>query len=121
NLNCVNRALAQLYRRTNGFRSAADNFEHADRIVLLTERRTTDINDVIQMLELDCSINAQIWTRAFRQYLIKRDFHIDGPLLHCRINTRDVAIGDAVASIDHGFLTNLNVLRLSLGDLDLRL
>src|SRR6266480_3242072 len=119
-LNGVHGALAQLDRSTNGFRSAAYNFEHADGVVLLPERRTADENYVIEVLELDCSINAEIGPRALRQRLIKRDLHIDRPLLYGGINARDVAIRDTVASVDHSFLTNLNVLRLSLSDLDLR-
>ena len=72
------------------------------------------------MFELNCSVNTKIRSRAFRQRLIESDLNCHGPLLHCGIDACDVAIGSAVASVDHRFLTNLNILRLSLSNFDLR-
>ena len=72
------------------------------------------------MFELDCSIYAKIGSRTFRQRFIKGNFDIYGPLLHCGVDAHDMAIRDAVASIDQGHLLNHNVLCLGLSDLDLR-
>ena len=73
------------------------------------------------MFELDCSINAEIGSRALRQRLIEGNLNCHGPLLHCGIDARNVAVRSAVARVDHGFLFDLNILRLRFCDFDLRL
>ena len=44
------------------------------------------------MLELDGSIHAEIWTRAFRQRLVKRDFNIYRPLLETKPGVRRLGL-----------------------------
>ena len=73
------------------------------------------------MFELDCSVHAEIRSRALRQCFVKRDIHRDRALLHSRIDPRDVAGYHAIASVDHCFLFDLNILRLRFSDFDLRL
>src|SRR5215469_10027274 len=108
-LNGVHRAFAQLHRSTHSFRTAVDQLEHSHGVVFLAESRTPYVNDVVQMFELDGSVDAEIWPRAFRQRLIKRDIDRHRPLLHCRIDSRNVAVCNAIASIDDCFLADLNV------------
>src|SRR4029077_15089515 len=120
-LNGIHGALAELYRSARRFRGAVDELEHADGVVLLPECWPAHINDVVEMFELDCSVDAEIGPRAFRQRLIKSYFDVHRPLLYRRINPRNVAIGDSIASVDDRFLTYLNILRLCLSNFDLRL
>ena len=116
----VDGAAAEFHRRANRFGAARDEFENADGAVLLAERGPADIDDIIEPLELDRSVDAQVGTRAFRQFAIDRDIDRDGPLLDRGIDADDVAFDDAVAGIDRGLLVDLNVFRLRLRDLDLR-
>src|SRR5882724_1168333 len=120
NLNRVNRALAKLNGCAHSFPAAVDELKHSDGVVLLAKRRTTHINDVVETLELDCSIHAKIGPRAFWQRLIERNINSNCSLLDCGIDARDVARDSAVAGIDHRALLNLNIFRLRLSDLDLR-
>src|SRR5882724_6479078 len=120
-LNGIHGALAELNRSARRFRGAIDELEHADGVVLLSKCRPAYIDNVIQMLELDCSVDAEIGPCAFRQRLIKSYFDIHRPLLYCRINPRNVAVRDAIASVNDRFLTNLNILCLSLRNFYLRL
>src|SRR4029450_7207293 len=110
-----------LHWSAHGFRSAVYDFEHSDGVVFLPERRTAYENNIVEVFELDCSIDAKIGPRAFRERLIKSNLASDRSLLACGIHARDVAIRDAVASVDRGFLTNLNVLCLRLRNFYLRL
>ena len=119
-MNGVDRALAKLNGSAHGVRCAVDEFEHPHGVVFLPERGTSDVNHIIEMFELDGAVDAEVGSRAFWQRFIKRNFDIHRSLFHCRIYARDVAVRDSIARVDHGFLTDLNVLRLSLGDLDLR-
>ena len=83
----------------------ADDFEHSDGVVFLAERRTADVNNVIETFELDCSIDAQIRSRAFRQCFIKGDFDGYSSLLHCGIDAfTDLSTTPLRVSIDR-FLT----------------
>src|SRR4026207_1479396 len=98
-----------------------DELKHSDSVVLLPERRATHINDVIEVFELDCSVHAEIGSRAFRQRLIEGDLDGYGPLLHCWIDARNMTIRRTIASVDYRFLFELNILRLGFSDFDLRL
>src|SRR6266581_1575331 len=84
-LNGVHGALAELYRSARRFRGAVDELEHADGVVLLSECWPAHVNDVIQMFELDRSIDAEIRSGALRQRLVEGDIDSHGPLLHCGI------------------------------------
>src|SRR6266478_807215 len=75
-LNGVHGALAELYRSARRFGGAVDELEHADGVVLLSECRPAYVDNVIQMFELDGSVNAEIGPGAFRQRLVKGDFDI---------------------------------------------
>src|SRR6266478_2327119 len=119
-LNGVHGALAELYRSARRFGGAVDELEHADGVVLLSECRPAHVNDVVEMFELNGAINAKIGSRAFGQRVIKSYFDVHRPLLYRWINPRNVAIGDSIASVDDRFLTYLNILCLSLSNLDLR-
>src|ERR1051326_1612442 len=56
---------------------------------------------------------------AGRQRLIEGDIPRHSALFHCWIDTGYVTVRDTIAGVDNRFLTNLNVLRLSLSDFDL--
>src|SRR5438876_12419164 len=104
-LNGVHGALAELYRSARRFRGAVDELEHADGVVLLSECRPAHVNDVIQMFELDRSIDTEIGSRALRQRLVEFHFYCQCPLLHCRIDARDVTVRSAIPSSDPCSLT----------------
>ena len=88
---------------------------------LLGKSRTADVEDVVETLELDRAVDAQVGTRAFRQLAVERDVDCDGALFDRGIDASDVAGDDAVARVDRGRLIDLNILRLRLRDFDLRL
>src|SRR5437870_342417 len=70
NLNRVDRAFAELHHGAHSFVAAEHEFEHANGIIFLTERRPADEDNVVEPLELDCSIDTQVWSRAFGQFFI---------------------------------------------------
>src|SRR4029450_7073636 len=69
NFNRIDRALAQLHRCAHSFPAAADELKHSHGVVFLAKRRATHINDIIETLELDCSVDTEIGGGAFRRRL----------------------------------------------------
>src|SRR5215831_12663248 len=96
-------------------------FEQADRALFLPERRPTDEQHVVEPLEFDGAVHAQVRTRAFRQRFRHR--HVDGDraVLHRRIDANDFARDDADARVDGRGLSWQDVFRLRLGDFELGL
>src|SRR5204863_2376822 len=92
--------------------AARIKFENADGRSVLREGRPLDVKHVVEPLELDCSIDAQIWARAFWQSLVKRDIYRHRALLHGGIDANDVAGNDTVARINRSRLIDLNIFRL---------
>src|ERR1700738_4265433 len=82
NFNRVDRAFPELHRRAHRFVAARNQFEHSNGVIFLTKRGPADKNDVVESLELDRSIDTQVWSRAFWQFFIKRDVHRHCALLH---------------------------------------
>ena len=115
----VDGAFAELHRCAQRFAAAGDELEHADGIVFLPECRAADEYDVIEALQLDRAVDAEIGTRAFRQRLVKCNIDSDRALLDRGIDSSGVAFHDAITCVDRGLLVWLNVFRLRLGDLDL--
>src|SRR5207244_8761199 len=58
-LNGIHGALAELYRRAGGLGRAVDELEHPDCVVFLPERRPAHVNDVVEVFELDWSVQAE--------------------------------------------------------------
>ena len=116
----VDGAAAELHRRANRFGTARDEFENADGAVVLAKSGPADVDDVVESLELDRAVDAQIGARAFRQFAVDRHIDRDRSLLHRGIDADDVAFNDAVARVDRRLLVDLNIFRLRLRDLDLR-
>ncbi len=56
-LNGIHRAAAQFHWSPNRFGRAGDEFENAYGVVFLTERGTSDVDDVVEPFELDRSVN----------------------------------------------------------------
>ena len=65
-LDRIDRALTQFYRRADRFRSAVDQFENANGVVLLTKSRPPDEHHIIKPFELDRTFNAQDGPRTLR-------------------------------------------------------
>src|SRR5206468_5498038 len=95
--------------------------EQADNALLLPERRAADIQNVVEPLELDRPLDAQIGARPFRQGAGERHVHGDRAVQHGRVDARYLALDQTVARVDRGDLAYQNVLRLGLGDLQLGL
>ncbi len=115
--------LTELRPKCTGVRTAsplADKFEDADRRAVLGKGGPADEENVVEPFELDRAVDAQVGTGAFRERAIECDIDRDGALFDCGIDADDVTGNDAVARIDRGRLIDLNILRLGLGDLDLR-
>lgn len=83
--------------------------------------RPTDVRDILQALQLNCAVNAQIRARAFRQRSVQRNVHGYGAIFDRRINANDMAGNDAIARVYFDGLIQLHVPRLRLRDFDRRL
>ena len=95
--------------------------EQADGAVLLAERRASDVQDVLQALEFDRAVDAEVGAGAARQLAGELDVHGDGAVLRRRVDADDLAGDDAVAGVDRGQLADGQVAGLGLGDAQLGL
>src|ERR1043165_6669950 len=93
--------------------------EKTDRALRLTSRGTTHVEDIVQKLQFDCAVNAQVRTRALWQSSVERNIYRDCSLLHGRINSRHVTFNDAVVCVNRGALAHLHVLGLRFRNLEL--
>src|SRR5262249_49403796 len=116
----VYRALSELHLRALGVAVLGD-LEEADDALLLAESWTANIDHVVQPLELDGPVHAQIRPRALRQRAVHRDIDRDSAVLHRWIDADHVAVNDAVACVDLRLLADRDVLGLRLSDLQLGL
>ena len=96
----VDRTAAKFHRRAGRFGRSGDEFENPDGVILLAEGRAADVNDVVETLELDRAVNAEIRARAFRQFAVESDIDSDRSLLDRGIDPDDVACDNAVAGVD---------------------
>src|SRR5438477_5461395 len=114
----VDRAPAKLHLHALGVHAVGGHLEEADDALILAEGGPAHEEDVVQPLELDRAVDAQIRHRTARQVADERD--VDGPraILHRRIDAGDAPLHDAVARVDFRLLPELNVLRLRFRDLD---
>ena len=90
--------------------------EQADRALLLAEGRAADEEHVVEPLELDGAVDAQVGTRAARQLAGELDVDRDGALLRRRVDADDLAFDDAVAGVDLRALADGQVLGLRFRD-----
>src|SRR6187402_520061 len=67
NLNAVDGRAAHLHRNANCRLSIRSQLEERDGAVLITRRRSTDIEHIRQPVEVDRSIHAQVRSGALRQ------------------------------------------------------
>ncbi len=58
--------------------------EQADRALFLAERRAPDEQDVVQALEFNRAVDAEVGPRAARQLALERDVHRDRAVLRGR-------------------------------------
>src|SRR5947208_16431444 len=96
------------------------DLEQADDALLLTERRAAHIKNVVQSLELDGPVHAQIGDGAFRKTADERDVDGSCAVDHRRIDACNASVYDAVAGGDFSLLAQLDVLRLLSVNLDFR-
>ncbi len=106
--------------RTNVAPSSA-SLKRLDDALLLTVGGPPDVEDVVEPFELDRAVHAEVGPRALRQLALQRHVHRDGAVLHGRVDARHAAGDDPVARVDRRRLPDHDVLRLRLGDLQLRL
>src|SRR5262249_50088228 len=105
----VHGALPELHLHALGVHAVRSDLEQADGALILTEGRAAHEDDVVQALEFDRAVHAQVRHGAFRQLAAQR--HVDGARAvdHRRIDARDAPFDDAVARIDFSFLSQLDV------------
>ena len=95
--------------------------EQADRARRLPEGRPAYIDDVVQMLQFDGAVHAQVRPGPQRQRALELHVHGDVPS-RTDGSMRDTVPGDhAVARVHLHLLPDLHVLGLCLGDLQLGL
>ena len=73
------------------------------------------------MGEFDGPIHAEIRSRPLRKLGVQRHVYGHGPIHYRRINAHNVTRNYSVMCIDGGWLSDLNVFRLGLRNLQLRL
>ena len=117
----VHRRLADRDLRPHERHAVAAEPEEADDALLLAVGGPADVEDVVEPLELDRAVHAQVRPRALRQFALQRDVHGHGAVLHGRVDARHAAGDDPVARVDRRRLADHDVLRLRLRDLQLRL
>ena len=67
----------KLHLRTASLRRWSVELEEADRALFLAERRTPNEQDVIQALEFNRAVDAEVGPRTARQLALERDVHGD--------------------------------------------
>src|SRR5262249_36559889 len=92
--------------------------EHPYCTFLLAESRTSDVQDIVQLLHGDGAVYAKIRTRAFRQFALEFNIYGEGAVLSGWINAYHLAGDDAIVSIDLCRLPGLNVLGGGFGNLE---
>src|SRR4030095_13390983 len=105
-LNRVHRTAAQLHLRAGRFASRRIELEESDGALLLAERRPSDKQDVIQTLEFNRAVDAEVGPRAARQLALELDVHGDRAVLRGGVDTNHFAGDDAVAGVDRGNLSD---------------
>src|SRR5947209_8010386 len=121
NFNIGHRPTAKLHLNAGSSLAIGINLKHAYGALLLAESRTSYIEHIIQALQGDRTVYAQVRTHALGQLAFQLHVHGDGSILHRRINTHDRAFDDAVMRINFRALPKLDVLGLGFGNLQFRL
>src|SRR6185369_4207957 len=93
------------------------DLEQADRALGLAIRGAADEGDILELLDLDGAVDAEIGARTLRQGAIECDLDGDRPGLRRRIGTNDVPFDRAVVvQVDDSALPNGDILGLRLRD-----
>src|SRR6185437_7720042 len=84
-------------------------------------RGPSHVQNVLQSIQLDRSIDAEIGACTFRQCAIESDVDLHGSIDRTGIDAYHVAGNYSVTRIDRGDLPDLDVLCLRLGNVEHRL
>src|ERR1700677_2934939 len=120
-LNAVDRSTSDLHRNPHCRLAILAQLEQADRTVFIPERWTTNIKHVRHSGQIDLSIYAQVRPGALRQGPSKLYVNGHRSVHYSQINSHHLAIDNSVMRVNLCWLANLNITRLRLGDLQLRL
>ena len=120
-LHRVHGGLADRDGRAGAGDAVGVHLEQADDALLLAVGRPPDEQDVVEPLELDRAVHAQVGPGAFRQLAGERHVDRHRAVLHGRVDPRHAAGDDAIARVDRRRLSDHDVLGLRLGDLQLGL
>src|SRR5262245_5328186 len=66
-LDGADRVASELHGPALGLAAVRSQHKHPDGLLCLTKRRPAYLQHVVESLELDCSVNTEIGTRARRQ------------------------------------------------------
>src|ERR1043166_1100022 len=121
NLDGADGTAAQFYGDSDCAFAAVDELENADGAFRLPLNRPADIEHVVQSLEFDGAIDAQVWPSALGQRSFEPNVHRDSAVLHRRINPDDLAGDDSVAGINRSDLADENIFGLGLSNLNFSL
>src|SRR6185437_7548162 len=100
NLHRIHRALPQLHRYAGRSLAVRIKLEHAYRAVFLPESGAADVLDIVQAIEIDGAIHAQIWTRTRRQLPGELHVHRHRAVDNCWINAFHRPVNHSIVSID---------------------
>src|SRR5439155_15026524 len=119
--NRVHGGAADLYLYSHRLLAAVKGLEEADRALRLAESRAAHVEHIIQMLDLDGAVYAQVRHSTWGQRPVQLHVHRSRAVLDGRVNADNVTRDDAVVSVDFSRLGQLNVFRLCLCNLQFRL
>src|SRR3954451_9398408 len=118
-LDRVHRGSPKPYWNSVRFLPVSIEAEQRNRAVRLPENRTANVHDLLQSFQLDRSINAQVRSCSGWQGSFKAHVHGHGPVLRGRVYTGYSTRYRSVTRIDLSNLSREDILRLSLGNLQL--
>jgi len=117
NLYLGHRSLTDLHLDPSGGLAVGVNAEEADGAVRVAECRAPHMEHVVELLDVDRAVDAEIGNRAGRERPIEGYVNGARSVQYGGINAGNVAGNDAVVGVDFGGLAELDVVGLGFGDL----
>src|SRR5207244_8523789 len=112
--NAADGGSAEFHRHPHGVATSFHQLEQADGALRLALDRASDVEDIVQPLQLDGAVHAQVGPGASGQGSFEFNVHRHRSVYHGRVDADDPAWDHAVAGVDHGDLTDENILGLGL-------
>src|SRR5262245_35848656 len=110
----IHRSAAEFYGHPSSCPAIRRDFEKIDCAVFLRECWGANIKNVVEPLEVDRAVNAQVRAGTLRQHASQFDVYRDCSILYCGIDSHHGSTNRSVVGIDGRGFTDLNIPGLSL-------